>query len=86
MLEEKVEKANDLSTYLTFKESKHTLLKDGWSESEIYPASSLQIQSEMNDWRDDNVKLSNNQKKILQKSQEKNRKIVADILTSLDFD
>lgn len=86
MLEEKVEKANDLSTYLTFKESKHSLLKDGWSEREIYPISSLQIQSEMNDWRDDNVKLSNNQKKILQKGQERSRKIVADILTSLDID
>lgn len=84
MLEEKVEKANDLSTYLTFKESKHTLYKDGWSESEIYPASSLQTQSEMNDWRDDNVKLSDKQKKILEKCQERNRKIVADILTSLD--
>lgn len=84
MLEEKVEKANDLSTYLTFKESKHTLYKDGLSESEIYPASSLQTQSEMNDWRDDNVKLSDKQKKILEKRQERNRKIVADILTSLD--
>lgn len=84
ILKEKVEKANDLSTYLTFKESKHTLLKDGWSETEIYPISSLQIQSEMNDWRDDNVKLSNNQKKILKKSQQRNRKMIADTLKNID--
>lgn len=84
MLEEKVEKANDLSTYLTFKESKDSLYRDGWSESEIYPMSSLQTQSDMNDWRDDNVKLSDNQKILLKKRQEKSRKIIADILTSLD--
>ena len=83
MLEEKVEKANNLSTYLTFKESKHSLYRDGWSESELYPISSLQTQSDMNDWRDDNVKLSDNQKKILKKSEERNRKIVADILTRI---
>lgn len=84
ILKEKVEKANNLSTYLTFKESKHTLLKDGWSETEIYPISSLQIQSEMNDWREDNVKLSNNQKKILKRSQQRNRKMVADTLKNID--
>ena len=38
----------------------------------------------MNDWRDDNVKLSDKQKKILEKCQKRNRKKVADILTSLD--
>lgn len=84
MLEEKVNKANNLSTYLTFKESKHSLYRDGWSESEIYPMSSLQTQSDMNDWRDDNIKLSDNQKILLKKRQEKSRKIIADILTSLD--
>ena len=85
MLEEKVEKANDLSTYLTFKMSKHSLYKDGWSESEVYPMSSLQTQSDMNDWRDDNIKLSKNQKIILKKRQEESRKIIADFLTSLDL-
>ena len=71
MLEEKVEKANDLSTYLTFKMSKHSLHKDGWSESEVYPMSSLQTQSDMNDWRDDNVKLSKKQKINLKKETRK---------------
>ena len=67
----KVEKASDLLTYLTFKMSKHSLHKDGWSESEVYPMSLLQTQSDMNDRRDDNVKLSKTQKINLKKETRK---------------
>lgn len=84
VLEEKIEKANDLSTYLTFKMSQHSLLRDGWSESEVYPMRALQTKSDMNDFKSVNVKLSDRQKKILKKEQRENGRIVADILTRLD--
>ena len=85
ILDEKVEKANDLSTYLTFKMSKESLYRDGFSESEIYPMKSLQTQSRFNDCREENVKLSKNQKKLLYKKEKENMKIVADLLTNLDL-
>ena len=36
-LHDKITKGNNPETYLTFKESKHTIAKDGIFESEIYP-------------------------------------------------
>lgn len=60
-LNEKVIKTNDLSTYLTFKMSQHSLYKDGWSEGEVYPTESLQIKYLQNDYIKGNVPLSNNQ-------------------------
>lgn len=36
-------KGNNPETYLTFKESRHRLMKDGVFESEIYPRKEIQI-------------------------------------------
>lgn len=66
-LNKKVSKANDLSTYLTFKMSKHSLYKDGWSEEEIYPSSLLQIKNLYNDHGF--VPLSSKQKTELDQTQ-----------------
>lgn len=60
-LNEKVTKANDLSTYLTFKMSEHSLYIDGWSEEEIYPMKSIQIKSLYHNHIKGNVSLSDNQ-------------------------
>ena len=84
MLEEKTNEGNDLLTYLIVKKSKNDLYRAGLTESEIYPDPALQTQSYMNDWRNDNVKLSDNQKKKMKKRQDRNLKVVADILTDLD--
>lgn len=84
-LEEKVDKANNLSTYISFKLSKDSLYREGLFESELYPQSDLQTQSDMNDWKDDNVKLSDNQRKVLKKHQDKNRKIIADFITGMNL-
>lgn len=66
---EKITKANDLSTYLTFKMSKNTLYRDGWSESEVYPTESLQIKNLCYDHIKGNVPLSNNQRVELEEQQ-----------------
>ena len=84
-LKEKVDKANNLSTYISFKLSKDSLYREGFFESELYPQSDLQTQSDMNDWKDDNVKLSDNQRKILKKHQDKNRKRIADFITGMNL-
>lgn len=79
-LNEKVTEANDLSTYLTFKMSKHSLYRDGWSEREIYPTESLQIKNLYYDYMKDNVPLSNNQRRKLEQQQRRSMKIFAKIL------
>ncbi len=82
-LNEKVTKANDLSTYLTFKMSKHSLYRDGWSEKEIYPTESLQIKNLYYDYIKGNVPLSNNQKIEIEKQERKNRNKLAKMLLDL---
>ncbi len=42
---EKINRTNDLSTYLTFKMSRESLYKAGWSETEVYPTQSIQVRS-----------------------------------------
>lgn len=72
-LNEKVSEANNLSTYLTFKMSKHSLYKDGWSEGEIYPSSSLQIKSLHYAHVRGNVPLSSAQRDELEQEKERSR-------------
>ena len=72
ILKEKTSKANDLSTYLAFKASDFSLIKD-LNEDEIYPDKSLQIYDLLNDYKEDNVKLTENQKQLIEKD---NKKIV----------
>ena len=64
-LVEKVNNANNLETYLTFKLSKHSLYRDGWSEGELYPTSSNQVKDLYRDYLPGNISLSINQKEIL---------------------
>lgn len=71
---EKVNSANNLETYLTFKLSKHSLYRDGWSEGEIYPTSFIQVKDLYRDYLPGNIPLSNSQKEQLQERQSKNIK------------
>lgn len=82
-LNEKVAKANDLSTYLTFKMSKNSLHKYGWSEGEIYPSSSIQIKNLYYDHVRGNVPLSSNQKSELEQEQRRSMKKLAKMLIDL---
>ncbi len=70
-LNEKVTKANDLSTYLAFKMSKHSLYKDDISEGEIYPTELLQIKNLYYGDIKGNIPLSNNQKAELEDQERK---------------
>ncbi len=79
-LNEKVTQANDLSTYLIFKMSEHSLYRDGWSEGEIYPTKSLQIKSLHDNYNKGNVPLSNNQRIALENQQKRNMKKSAKML------
>ncbi len=79
-LNEKVTKANDLSTYLTFKMSKHSLYRNDLSEGEIYPTESLQIKNLYYDHIKGNVPLSNNQKVELEDQERKSMKKIAKML------
>ena len=64
-LNNKVTEANDLSTYLNFKLSKHYLLRNGITEGEIYPTSSIQVNDLVYGYKNGNVPLSANQRDIL---------------------
>lgn len=79
-LDEKLSKANDLSTYLTFKMSKHSLYKDGFSEGEVYPSQSIQIKSTYYDYIQGNVRLSERQRNELEEEESKSRKKLVKIL------
>ena len=74
---EKVNNANNLETYLTFKLSKHSLYRDGWSEGELYPTSSIQVKNLQYDYLPGNISLSTNQKNELREEQRKSMKILA---------
>lgn len=65
----KVEQANDLSTYLTYKMSKHSLAKDGISENEIYPSKEIQIKDPYYSSINGTVPLSAHQKDELRKQE-----------------
>lgn len=69
LLKHKVEEANNLSTYLTFKMSKHSLLREGISEGEIYPSKALQIKSLFYSHIEGNVPLSNKQEQELRQEE-----------------
>ena len=65
-LKEKVESANSLETYLSFKISKHSLYKDGFTEEDIYPKRSLQVKAYEFDTKG-YIRLSHKQREIIQK-------------------
>lgn len=79
-LVEKVNNANNLETYLTFKLSKHSVYRNGCSEGELYPTSSIQTKSLYYDYLPGNISLSTNQKETLEKEQRKSMKKLAKTL------
>lgn len=81
-LEEKLSKANELSTYLTFKISQQSLYEDGFFE-EIYPSQSIQINSLRYDYIQGNVRLSENQRKTLEEERSKSLKKSAEFICDL---
>lgn len=61
-LKEMLEKANNLETYLDFSVSKHSLYRDGFDESEIYPRRSLQVKDIFFDNKKGYIPLSEKQR------------------------
>lgn len=68
-LHDKVNQGNKFETYLTFKKSKHQLLKDGVFESEIYPRKEIQIKDLNYAYSKEFIALSEKQKEQLEKEQ-----------------
>lgn len=82
-LNEKLLNANNLSIYLTFKMSKHSLYRDDLSEGEVYPAQSIQVKDLFYDHVQGNVRLSENQRKKLKEYQSKRLEKAADFLVHI---
>ena len=82
-LNEMVKRANDLSTYLTFKMSKHSLLKEGLSESEIYPSEHLQNHDLYGFNGQDNVPLSKRQEQNRREEERKSAQMATKLLLRL---
>lgn len=80
-LDEKITKANDLSTYLTFKMSKHSLYRDGWSEGEVYPTKSIFVKDLHNGYSYGNIPISSRQEQELNEELRKSSRKLAKILT-----
>ena len=76
-LVKKTNKANDPSTYLTFKMSKQSLYRNGLSEEEIYPSKVILVKNLYKGNSYGNVPISNRQKQELNEEQEKNIKKIA---------
>lgn len=83
-LNEKVSKANDLSTYLKFKMSKHSIYRDGFSEGEVYPTKSILVKNLHSGYSYGNIPISSRQEQELHEEFRKSSEIVAKILTRLD--
>ena len=66
-LKEMLEKANNLETYLDFSVSKHSLYRDGFDESEIYPRRSLQVKDIFFDNKKGYIPLSEKQRAKLRR-------------------
>lgn len=80
-LKEKVECANSLETYLSFKISKHSLYKDGFTEDDIYPKRALQVKAYEFDTKG-YIRLSHKQREVLQKENLDNFSAWLDIVDS----
>ncbi len=82
-LNEKISIANNLETYLTFKISRESLLREGIMENEIYPSTSIIIKGLYGGRRKGNVPISDDQEKELYKEFKKSSEEFAKILTRL---
>lgn len=77
LLVEKINTANNLETYLTFKISKHSVYRNGCSEGELYPTSSIQVKNLYYDYLPGNIPMSESQKNVLREKERKSMKILA---------
>ncbi len=71
ILQEKINSANNLETYLTFKMSKHSLWRSGCSEDEVYPNKAIFGYNLHDNYLPGNVPLSTRQKETLKEQQRK---------------
>lgn len=76
LLVEKINTANNLETYLTFKLSKHSVYRNGCSEGELYPSSSIQVKNLYYDYLPGNIPMSETQRNILMEKERKSMKIL----------
>lgn len=74
LLSKKVNEANDLSTYLSFKMSRFLLYKNGLSDNDIYPSDSLQINNLLCS-EDGYVALSDRQREKIKNSKQNTIKL-----------
>lgn len=81
-LKEKVTKANNVATYLEFKESEELIYKRGFSEGP-YPPVTIQVNSLDGNYNQGNVPLSENQKEILREKREKSMQKTAKLIIDL---
>ena len=80
ILNDKLNKANDLSTYLTFKISRQSIYRNDFSENELYPLPSLQDKHYLGFNREEYVPLSKGHQKQLDYLQTKSRRKLAKLL------
>ncbi len=71
-LREKIQVGNNLETYLTFKESRHRLMKDDIWESEIYPIREIQKKDRYCAYMPQFIALSEDQQTQVQKEELEN--------------
>lgn len=71
-LRKKLQAGNNPETYLTFKESRHNLMKDDVWESDIYPSRKIQIKDRIYAYKPEFIALSEAQQTQIQKEELKN--------------
>lgn len=71
-LSEKIQVGNNPETYLTFKESKHRLMKDDVHECELYPSKEIQIRDRYRSHKPEFIALSEAQQTQVQKEELEN--------------
>ena len=82
-LQEKLESANDLNTYLTEKISEVSLFKSNISEFELYPTMEIQVRNLYYDDIPGNVRLSERQEETLKEERSKMLKKNANMIVDL---
>ena len=82
-LQEKIEKGNNLNTYLTEKIFKESLFKYDISEFELYPTMEIQIRNLDYDYLPGNVRLSKRQQEALEEERNKILKRNANMIVNL---
>lgn len=83
LLVEKINTANNLNTYLTFKISTAIEYTTGCSEDELYPTSLIQVKNLFDDSLQGTIPLSDKQKRLLYKKQKKNIDNSSDFIVNL---